>query len=190
MRLVMLWLLALGLAAPVGAQEVLASAAEAGPVAAAVDPPVEPASLDRIRGKLHVTTAPHLRNLDIRADFSVHVEERRNFDDILAKLDFSTGPAPAGGLYGYEMQRQQNSLMSRPLQQPYAAYGAGEFFTIAAQNLAKVYFGNQLKRGFAAVRQSAAQARAEREVSEDIAAYCAARPDRTELQLCSPPSEP
>ena len=186
MRLVIPWLLALGLAAPVGAQEAVAPAVET----SQDTPAVEPASLDRIREKLHATTGPHLRNLDIRADFSVHVEERRNFDDILAKLDFSTGPAPAGGLYGFELQRLQNSAMSRPLQQPYAAYSAGEFFTIAAQNLSKVYFGNKLKRGFAAVRHSAAKAEAEREVSEDIAAYCAARPDRAELQLCSPPSEP
>ncbi|MBS1819234.1 MAG: hypothetical protein JSU08_14970 [Acidobacteria bacterium] len=148
-----------------------------------------PVSLDRIREKLADAGTSRLKNVEVKPDFSVHVEDRRHFDEILSKLDFRSGPAPAGGLYGYEQQRQLFNPLSSPLQQPYAAYNAGQFFTIALQNLFRVYLTDRLKAGVAAARQTRDEAAARREVDADIAAWCSTRPDRNQIQLCTPAAE-
>ncbi len=146
-----------------------------------------PVSLDRIREELSQPAESRLKNLDVRADFSIQIEEQRHIDEMMSKLDFTSGPAPAGGLYAYEQQRQLFKPSSRPLQQPYAAYSGGEFFTIAFENLLRVYLGDKLKGGLASRARARDEADAREEVDQAIAAYCAGRPDRHQIQLCIDP---
>ena len=96
-------------------------------------------SLDRIREQLNKPAESRLHNLDVKADFTVQIAEQRRIDEIMSKLDFKTGPAPAGGLYGYEQQRMLFNPTDHPLQQPYAAFSGGEFVTIAIENLIAKY---------------------------------------------------
>ena len=188
MRLALLVVTVIALGAPALAQEPVVSpnAAEKSPAGdAAAD--TLPVSLDRIREGLNKAPDAGLRNLDVKADFSIQIEEQRHIDEIMSKLDFKSGPAPAGGLYAYEQQRQLFKPSSRPLQQPYAAYSGGEFFTIAIENLLRVYLGDKLKSGLAARSRARDEAGAREEVDQAVADYCASRPDRYQIQLCADP---
>ena len=189
MRLALLVVTVIALGAPALAQEPVVSpnAAEKSPAGdAAAD--TRPVSLDRIREGLNKPPDAGLRNLDVKADFSIQIAEQRHIDEIMSKLDFKSGPAPAGGLYAYEQQRQLFKPSSRPLQQPYAAYSGGEFFTIAIENLLRVYLGDKLKSGLAARSRARDEAGAREEVDQAVADYCASRPDRYQIQLCIDPT--
>ncbi len=188
MRLALLVVAAIALGAPALAQEPGVSSGTAGKSSSG-DTGTDglPVSLDRIRDGLSQPADSRLRNLDVRADFSIQIEEQRHIDEIMSKLDFKSGPAPAGGLYAYEQQRQLFKPSSRPLQQPYAAYSGGEFFTIAIENLLRVYLGDKLKGGLAARSRARDEAGARAEVDQAIADYCASRPDRYQIQLCIDP---
>jgi hypothetical protein len=84
-----------------------ASPAQAAPAqqgATATAPGDLPVSLSRIRAGLERPST--LRIIpDTRADFKVEVNEVQRFQDLLDLLDFGSGPAVPGGLYGYEQQR-------------------------------------------------------------------------------------
>lgn len=188
MRLVLLVVAAIALGTPALAQLPPVPT----PVAGASSAPdtagdTLPVSLDRIREGLSQPAESKLKNLDVKADFTVQIEQQRHIDEIMSKLDFKSGPAPAGGLYAYEQQRQLFKPSSRPLQQPYAAYSGGEFFTIALENLLRVYLGGKLKDGLAARSRARDEAGAREEVDQAIAEYCAGRPDRDSIQLCIDP---
>lgn len=188
MRLALLVVAAIALGAPAQAQDPVApSAATVKPATGGAAGDTLPVSLDRIREGLSQPAESRLRNLDVKADFSIQIEEQRHIDEIMSKLDFKSGPAPAGGLYAYEQQRQLFKPSSRPLQQPYAAYSGGEFFTIAIENLLRVYLGDKLKNGLAARSRQRDEAGAREEVDQAIADYCASRPDRYDIQLCINP---
>ncbi len=133
------WLRVMTLAAPAFAQEPAASSREpaassAREPAVSSTPATPPAqdngsdsvSLERIREGLKKPAESKLRNLDVQADFSVQIEEQRRINEIMSKLDFKSGPAPAGGLYSYEQQLRLFNPTDRPLQQPYAAFSGGE----------------------------------------------------------------
>lgn len=147
-----------------------------------------PVSLDRIREGLRKAPGqPLLHGLDRQADFRVEIQEKAKLEEILKKLDFKTGPAPAGGLYGYEQQQRLFSPQSRPLMQPYAAFSGGEFITIAIQNLIARYLGQPLVGALAGAAQSRDERAAREEVERNITAFCASRPDRGSIQLCNGP---
>ena len=146
-----------------------------------------PVSLDRIReGLAHAPARPLLDALERTPDFKVEIEERRTIEEILATLDFKTGPAPPGGLYGYEQQRRLFNPVDRPLAQPYAAFSGGELITIAIQNLMMKYLGGRLLDAVTAAERAQAERAAREEVSRAVADYCAARPDRgASLSICT-----
>ena len=178
----------MAIAAPVGAQQPATSSPAAqttSPQDTGADLPV---SLDRIRDGLRKPTQSRLRNLDVRADFSVQVDEQRRIDAIMSKLNFKTGPAPAGGLYGFEQQRRLFNPTDRPLQQPYAAFSGGELITIAIENLIGKYLGGRVTNLVTAAERSRAEAQARRDVDLAVGEYCAARPDRDDIELCHPKS--
>jgi hypothetical protein len=122
----------------------------------------------------------------MRADFVVFVQEQAHIDELMKKLDFKSGPAPGGGLYGYEQQRRLFNPVQRPLQQPYAAYSGGEFITIAIQNLLGRYLGGRLVDAVGTYERSRAEAQAREEVDRAVAEYCAQRSDRYDIELCQP----
>lgn len=189
MRVVLLLVAALSLAAPSGAQNAPPSAPATGtPSSPAAAPDGDlPVSLDRIRDGLTRGTDPSiLRNIDRRPDFTIQVEEQARIDAILSKLDFRSGPAPAGGIYMFE-QQQRLFRSTRPLQQPYAAFNGGQLLTIALQNLIGRYVAGQARDALSSAGRSRAEREAREEVDQSIAEFCASRPDRQAIQLCTEP---
>jgi hypothetical protein len=164
--------------AAAGAQTGNPAAAPAAPQSAN-----DPAGLDRIRRGLSrpVPDRPILETgLERTADFRVEVLEQARFYEFLSKMEVNTGPAPPGGLYGYEQQRRLFSPTSRPLAQPYAAFSGGELITIALQNVLGRYLIGKLVN---AASEREAQA-ARDEVAREIVAYCGSRPDRARIAIC------
>ena len=133
-----------------------------------------PVSLDRIRAGLKKqATDSLLKRVEIPADFRIHVLEQQKIDDMLSKLDFKSGqgPAPAGGLYGYEQQRRLFNPVDHPLTQPYAAFSGGELITIAIENLIARYLGGRVLSSIS----DAERARAERAAREDASGWVVAQ---------------
>jgi hypothetical protein len=145
MRLLALMLSALLVAAAAAAQTPATNPADTR--AAETSAPDNADALDRIRRSLD-RTAPERplleTGLERTADFRVEILEQGRFYEFLSKLEVKTGPAPAGGLYGYEQQRRLFSPTSRPLAQPYAAFSGGELITIALQNILGRYLISKL----------------------------------------------
>jgi hypothetical protein len=150
-----------------------------------------PVSLDRIRAGLkRQATDSLLRRIEIPPDFRIHILEQQKINDMLSKLDFKhlSGPAPAGGLYGYEQQQRLFNSVDHPLVQPYAAFSGGEFITIAIQNLIGKYLGGPIVNAVTGAARARAERAAREEVDQAIADYCAARRDRADIQLCMSPA--
>jgi hypothetical protein len=147
--------------------------------------PALPVSLDHIREALKKPDGSLLRNIELPSDFRVEIVEQRKIDEMLSKLDFKGGPAPAGGLYGFEQQQRLFRPTDRPLMQPYAAFSGGELITIALENLLFKYLGGRLWDGIAGAERARAERAAREEVDQAIATYCASRPDRAQIQLCT-----
>lgn len=153
--------------------------------AAATD---QQASLDRIRAGLERPAGTILLTpIDAPADFRLQILEQQKIDELIAKLDFKSGPVPPGGLYGYEQQRVTNPT-SNPLAQPYAAFSGGELLTIAIENIVGRYLGGQLAHSVSEAERARAARLAREEVSRTIAGYCAARQDRNGIVICNRPS--
>lgn len=149
-----------------------------------------PVSLDRIREGLKKSDPLALGTEEMKADFTMRIIEQQKIDELLSKLNFKTGPAPAGGIYGYEQQRRVFSPTDRPLMQPYAAYNAGQFMTVALENLIASYVGKAFLKTLGSAMSGDDEQAAKKEVSEEIARYCARRPDRYEILLCTKQEEP
>jgi hypothetical protein len=141
------------------------------------EPGTLPVSLDKIRGALQQKQAITLRTLDERPTFRVQILERQRIEELLATLNFrSSSPAPAGGLYGYEQQRQMWNPVDYPMMQPFAAFNQGELLTIALENLmGKYLLGPAVTSVKNVIKTSAANA-ARQEVRQAITDYCAAQP--------------
>ncbi|MQA31410.1 MAG: hypothetical protein GEU82_16515 [Luteitalea sp.] len=150
-------------------------------------PPADlPVSLDHIREALKKPAEPSLlKNAELPADFRVEIVEQRKIDEMLSNLDFGGGPVPAGGLYSFEQQQRLFRPTDRPLMQPYAAFNGGQFITIALQNLIARYLGGRAIDAVSSAERARAERAAREEVDGAVAKYCASRPDRSEIQLCS-----
>ena len=151
-----------------------------------------PVSLSHIRqGLERQATDSILLRADLPADFKVHVMEQQKIDDMLSKLDFkSTSPAPAGGLYGYEQQQRLFNPVDHPLAQPYAAFSGGELITIAIENLIGKYLAGPALKGLSNAQREHAENSAREEVTREIEDYCAQRPDRADIWMCTHPVVP
>jgi hypothetical protein len=146
-----------------------------------------PVSLDRIREGLKRPDSPLLHTNELPADFRIDIVEQRKIDELLKHLDVKSGPAPAGGLYGYDQQRRLFNPTDQPLMQPYAAFSGGELITIALENVIGRYLGGRIVDAISSAQKTRAERAAQEEVDREIAAYCAARPDRADIQLCTTP---
>jgi hypothetical protein len=156
-----------------------------------------PVSLDRIRdglerpapGRLFIRQ--FLKELDKMPDFRVDVEGRRKIEELLATLNFKSGPVPPGGLYAYEQQRITTPPVDNPLAQPYAAFNQGQLLTILIENLAGKYLAGRAVDAVTKSVREHAEAAARKEVEEAVTEYCATKPNSgAGIQLCaSPPSE-
>ena len=145
-----------------------------------------PVSLDRVRQGLARPAGTGLKNLDIKSDFIVRVEEREHIQAILSKLEVRKAFVPSGGLYAYEQQQQLSNKTDRPLQQPYAAFSGGELITLAIEGLMQRYLGGKIVNGISNAQRASAEREARQEVAQAIAEYCDARPDGGQsLHLCT-----
>lgn len=189
MRLTAAFLLGVMLATPVAAQDRAPSASEQpGSTASQSATPDtdEAVSLERIREALQRPHSRVLEGLNRQADFSLEIEEEQKMEDLLKWLDVKSGPVPAGGLYMYEQQRRLFNPTERPLQQPYAAFSGAQLITIALQNLIARYVAKPLVQSAMNANRTRQQQEARDRVLRDIAAYCATRPDRWQMELCNP----
>jgi len=150
-----------------------------------------PVSLNHIRdGLKRQATDSILKRVEIPPDFRIQILEQQRINDMLSKLDFKhlNAPAPAGGLYGYDQQQRLFNSVDHPLVQPYAAFSGSELITVAIENLIARYLGGRVINGISEAERARAEHAARQEVDQAIADYCAARPNRSDIQLCiSPP---
>jgi hypothetical protein len=148
-----------------------------------------PVSLDKIREGLEATPIISLRTIDERPTFRVMVRERQKLEELIASINFkSSSPAPGGGLYGYEMQRQMFPAVDNPLRQPYAAFSQPELLTILVENLARVYLADKVTHAITNFERERAQAAAKEEVRQAVAEYCGAQPNAgAGILICTTP---
>lgn len=183
MRLYVLMIAVILTSAPSAAQQGTspsrASAVQDGP---AFDLPV---SLERIRELLARAPAkPLLRGLDRQPNFRVRIEERRFIEDILDSLQIPKSPAPPGGLYGFEHQRQVWNSVDRPLMQPYAAFNQRELAQVAATAVLNAILAKYLVEGVRDLNHALKERAAREEVRRAVADYCAAHPEGETFEIC------
>jgi len=171
------------------AQPSPAASAPSSPPDAKVNPEL-PVSLDRIREALDRPAAPGqlLKALDRKPDYRIEIREKQKLDELIATLDFKSGPTPAGGIYAAEQQRMLVPPVDNPLAQPYAAFNQAELATILVENLVGRYLVDKAASAITKAQRAAAEAAARREVDEAISEYCASKPaNGAGIQLCMPP---
>jgi hypothetical protein len=188
MRLSVVLVAAILTSTPVMAQPGSLSSASSGASSATEDDArfELPVSLERIRELLaRAPPQPLLRGLDRPPNFRVRIEERRFIADILDNLDIGKVAVPAGGLYGYEQQRQVWNPVDRPLMQPYAAFSQGELAQVAATATLNAVVAKYLLQGIRNINQWQSERGAREEVRRAITEYCAAHPERESIELCT-----
>jgi hypothetical protein len=140
-------------------------------------PPNLPVSLDHIRKALEQQPAPLRLKLPDNPTFRIEIQERTRLQELLATLDFKSGPTPAGGVYAAEMQRVMFPSVSNPMMQPYSAFNQPELMTIIIENLVGKYL---IAKAFGAMNAAArerAEAAAREDVRQTIIQYCAGQPN-------------
>ncbi len=181
MRLTALMFTAILASAPVGGAAQSATAPKD-------DKPSDlPVSLEKIRDALDRTPLLTLNGLRQQAaHFKIEIEERRKIEELLATLDFKTGPAPPGGIYAYEQQRLLQNPADNPLTQPWAAFNTKELITLAIENIAAKYLGGRALSAVSNYERARAEYAARQEVAHALEDFCAAQPNHGEgLQGCS-----
>jgi hypothetical protein len=145
-----------------------------------------PVSIDKIREALEQPAPPlSFRTLDERPMFRIQIQERMKIDELLASLNFKTSPAPGGGLYGYEQQRQMFPAVDNPLRQPYAAFNQPELLTILVENLVGKYLAGKASNAISNAERTHAEANAREEVRAAVEQYCNAQPHAgAGIQVC------
>jgi hypothetical protein len=147
-----------------------------------------PVSLDKIRDALQQPPIQGLRGLNELPTFKIEIHERQkiSLEDLIKSLDFKSGPVPAGGVYGFEQQRQVWNSTDHPLQQPYAAFNQPELLTILIENVVGRYLAGKAINAVTAAERNHAEAAARAEVHRAVAEYCAAQPNAgAGIQICT-----
>src|SRR5262245_25789864 len=121
MRLTALLVTGFLAAVPAAAQQAKPSspATPSSPASDEKPPPELPVSLERIRDGLErpVPVGQLLKALDRQPDFRVEIREKRKLEELVASLDFKSGPTPAGGVHAFEQQRMLVPSVDNPLAQ-------------------------------------------------------------------------
>jgi hypothetical protein len=145
-----------------------------------------PVSLDKIKEGLAQPKPPlSLTTTDVKPTFRVQILERQKIEELLATLNFKTTPAPAGGLYWNEVQRQMWPSVDNPMRQPYAAFNQGELLTILIENLVGKYLAGKAVNAVTSAERAHAESAARDEVRQAIRDYCAAQPNSgAGIQIC------
>ena len=187
MRLLALLCTAILTASPAGAQQT-ASSTPAEPSTPAQDGPKFSVSVAKIREALGTAPPVSLWTIDERPTFRVQILERQKIEELLATLNFKTGPIPAGGLYMAEQQRVMFPSVDNPLRQPLAAFNQPELLTILIENLVGKYLAGKALHGMSAAERARAEAAARDEVRTAVSQYCSAQPNQgAGIQICDTP---
>ena len=145
-----------------------------------------PVSLDKIKEKLQQSEGVPLLKIDERPTFRVQIRERLRIEQLLATLNFKSGPTPAGGVYMQEQQRVMFNPVDHPLMQPYAAFNQGQLLTILIENLVGHYLAGKAGDAISKAERAHAEAQARDEVRAAVGEYCNAQPNLgAGLQICS-----
>ncbi len=134
-------------------------------------------SLKKIREALERAPATALvpKSVDDATVFRVEIQERLKFEELLATLDFKSGPTPAGCLYAYEQQRILHPSVDNPLAQPWSAFNHTELLIVSATSVLNSMLANYIAKGVRdAYREGQLQA-ARANVERAIADYCGSR---------------
>jgi hypothetical protein len=142
-----------------------------------------PVSIDKIRDALARTPATPLRGLDEQPRFKSGVSEKQRIDDLIATLDFTSGPPVPGGVYGYAVSQQAFPSVDNPRLQPYAAFSQPELLTIAIENLEVRYLGGRALNAVSSAERARAEQAARDEVQRALAAHLAGATDRAVTTL-------
>ena len=192
MRLMALVLAAIAGATPTYAQATFSSAnsSATGPAASSgQDGTLNlPVSLDKIKMALEQAPAVPLLKLDDKPIFRIQVQEKNKIkiEDLIASMDFKSGPVVGGGVYAYEQNRLVHPPVDNPVRQPYSAFSQSELLTIVIENLAAKYLGGKALNAVTSAQRAAAEQAARQEVQEAIAEYCAEQPHGgVGIQLCA-----
>ena len=121
-----------------------------------------PVSLDRIRAALERSPREPLKTQLPRPNFRVEIQERQRFENLLAMLDFKSGPVPPGGLYGFE----QRARLSSP-------WGSQPIVGVDVLSM-----GRLIANGISSARRSRAEAAAREEVKRALEEFWAAQQKR------------
>lgn len=197
MRLMGLIVTAILMAAPLQAQPPATSSAtpEVPPSKDAAQDkqtkPDLPVSLDNIKKGLAQPPALPLRGFNgDTPHFKLEITEKQkiSLEDLIKSLDFKSGPVPAGGVYGYEQQRQMFPSVDNPLRQPYAAFNQPELLTILVENLVGKYLAGRAAGAITSAERARAEAAAKEEVQRAVREYCGGQPNNgAGIQICSNP---
>jgi hypothetical protein len=145
-------------------------------------------SVEKIREALEVAPSISLWTIDKRPTFRVQILERQKIEELLATLNFKTGPIPAGGLYMAEQQRVMFPSVDNPLRQPFAAFSQPELLTILIENLVGKYLGGKALGAISNAERARAEAAARDEVRAAVSQYCSAQPNQgAGMQICDTP---
>jgi hypothetical protein len=189
MRLGALVLAGMLSAAPLAAQTGQPAQASSSPQPDDQAPPSYdlPVSLDRIRSALERPASLALvRRLDDAPTFRLQIFERQKIDELLATLDFKSGPVPLGGTYGYEQQRVVFPPVDYPTSQPLGAFSQGQLFTILLENVVGKYVAGRATAALSRAVHTRAEAATRREIDEAISDYCAEQTNGgAGIQLCN-----
>jgi len=162
------------------------SAQPAGSPAAADTTLNLPVSLDKIKDKLRQSEGVPVLKIDERPTFRIQIRERQHIEELLATLNFKSGPTPAGGVRMQEQQRVVFNPVDHPLMQPYAAFGQGQLLTILIENLVRHYLADKVGEAISKSERARAEAQARDEVRAAVGEYCNAQPNLGGgLQICS-----
>ena len=147
-----------------------------------------PISIAKIRAALETTPILSLRTLDERPTFRIQIQDRQKIEELLATLNFKTGPIPAGGVYMAEQDRIMFPAVDNPLRQPLAAFSQPELVTILIENLVGKYLGGKALNAVSHAERAHAEAAAKEEVRTAVAQYCSAQPNQgAGIQICDTP---
>ncbi len=189
MRLILVLIAAALMTAAMSAQEAAPTSPQT-PASPPQDTPSFdlPVSLDKIKQGLEKAPVLSLRTADERPTFRVQILERQKIEELLATLNFKSGPMPAGGVYWNEIQRQMFPSVDNPLRQPYAAFNQGELLTILIENLVGKYLAGKAADAIGTAERRRAEAAAREEVQQAIREYCGAQPNGgAGIQICDTP---
>jgi hypothetical protein len=146
-----------------------------------------PVSLDKIKQALAQPPLETLRGLD-EAQFKTSISGKPTItvDDLIATMDFNGGPAVAGGVYAYEVNKQTFPAVDNPSRQPYGAFSQSELLTVAIENLAAKYLGGRALNAVSGFERARAEQAARDEVQQAIADYRAAQASTPVAQISMP----